>query len=128
MVRTLRFLPIVTMLVALGTSIDAQERDNKVRGDREQFAGKKEWVYNNLDEARRVAREQNLPLLVVVRCIPCEACAGFDEQVARRDARIADLMDKFVCVRIVQGNGLDLALFQYDYDMSFAAQFMNADN
>jgi hypothetical protein len=51
----------------------------------------------------------------------------FDEQVVRRDPRVADLMDKFVCVRLVQGNGMDLTLFQFDYDLTFAAFFMNAD-
>src|SRR5438046_1394054 len=36
-------------------------------------------------------------------------------------------MDKFVCVRLVQANALDLTLFQFDYDLTFAAFFMNAD-
>src|ERR1043166_4014771 len=36
-------------------------------------------------------------------------------------------MDRFVCVRLVQGNALDLSLFQFDYDLTFAAFFMNAD-
>lgn len=36
-------------------------------------------------------------------------------------------MEKFVCVRVVQGNGLDLSLFQFDYDLTFAAFLLNAD-
>src|SRR5205823_4107690 len=36
-------------------------------------------------------------------------------------------MDKFVCVRLIQANALDLGLFQFDYDLTFAAFFMNAD-
>ena len=36
-------------------------------------------------------------------------------------------MEQFVRVRIVQGNGIDLSLFQFDYDLTFAAFFMNAD-
>jgi hypothetical protein len=36
-------------------------------------------------------------------------------------------MDRFVCVRIVQANGMDLSLFQFDFDLTFAAFFMNAD-
>jgi hypothetical protein len=36
-------------------------------------------------------------------------------------------MKQFVCVRIVQANALDLALFQFDFDLTFAAFFMNAD-
>jgi hypothetical protein len=36
-------------------------------------------------------------------------------------------MDKFVCVRLVQANALDLALFQFDYDLTFAVFLLNAD-
>ncbi|HKQ38190.1 MAG TPA: Trx7/PDZ domain-containing (seleno)protein [Verrucomicrobiae bacterium] len=55
------------------------------------------------------------------------ACAGFDGQVVRHDTRIEDLLKRFVCVRLVQANDLDLTLFQFDYDLTFAAFFMNAD-
>ena len=36
-------------------------------------------------------------------------------------------MQDFVCVRVVQANAMDLSLFQFDYDMSFATHFLNAD-
>ncbi len=36
-------------------------------------------------------------------------------------------MEEFVPVRMVQGNGMDLSLFQFDYDMSFAVFFLDAD-
>lgn len=36
-------------------------------------------------------------------------------------------MDQFICLRMIQMNGVDLARFQFDYDMSFAVIFMNAD-
>jgi serine protease Do len=36
-------------------------------------------------------------------------------------------MDQFVCVRLVQANRLDLQLFQFDYDLTFAVFFLNAD-
>ena len=55
------------------------------------------------------------------------ACKGFDEQVVHQDKRIADLLTNFVLVRAVQANALDLSLFQFDYDLTFAAFFMNAD-
>jgi serine protease Do len=55
------------------------------------------------------------------------ACASFDGQVVRHDTRIEDLLKKFVCVRLVKANDLDLTLFQFDYDLTFAAFFMNAD-
>jgi serine protease Do len=40
---------------------------------------------------------------------------------------VQKLLDEFVCVRLVHANGLDLNLFQYDYDQSFAAFMMNGD-
>ena len=36
-------------------------------------------------------------------------------------------MEQFVRVRIVQGNSMDLSLFQFDYDLTFSVFFMNAD-
>jgi serine protease Do len=54
-------------------------------------------------------------------------CKAFDEQVVRRDPEIAELMDQFVSVRLVQANAMDLTLFQFDYDLTFAVFFMNAD-
>ncbi len=36
-------------------------------------------------------------------------------------------MEQFVRVRMVQGNGIDLSVFQFDYDLTFAVFFMNAD-
>jgi hypothetical protein len=36
-------------------------------------------------------------------------------------------MNQFVCVRLVKANSLDLNLFQFDHDLTFAAFFLNAD-
>lgn len=36
-------------------------------------------------------------------------------------------MDQFVCLRLIQANGLDLSLFQFDYDLTFSVFLMNAD-
>ncbi|MCB1096178.1 MAG: PDZ domain-containing protein [Verrucomicrobiae bacterium] len=36
-------------------------------------------------------------------------------------------MSKFVAVRVVQANAMDLRLFQFDYDMSFAVTFLHPD-
>ena len=47
--------------------------------------------------------------------------------MARRDPIIRDLLDEFVCVRIVQANTIDLTHFQHDFDQSFAAYLMNPD-
>jgi serine protease Do len=66
-------------------------------------------------------------LLVVFRCVPCEACAQLDQRIVERDPRIQALLNNYVCVRVVHANGMDLRLFQFDYDQSFAAFIMNGD-
>jgi len=52
-----------------------------------------------------------------------------DGQVARPDSDpdLADLLDKFVCVRVVQAWGLDLSLFQFDDGLTWSVFLMNAD-
>lgn len=103
------------------------DRDTKVRNDKAEVTEAGFWIYDDLEKGLALAKQSRKPLLVVIRCIPCEACEGFDARVVDRDPAINQLLDKFVCVRIVKGNGLDLGLFQYDYDLSFAAFFMNSD-
>jgi serine protease Do len=51
----------------------------------------------------------------------------FDEQVVRLDPKVRPLLDQFVCVRMIQANGIDLSLFQFDYDLTFSAFFLNSD-
>src|SRR5207248_1879560 len=43
------------------------------------------------------------------------------------DRVLRPLLDRFVRVRVVSTNGLDLSLFQFDTDQSFATFFLNAD-
>ena len=50
-----------------------------------------------------------------------------DEQVVRQDKEIEKLEQQFVCVRLVQMKGVDLRLFQFDYDQTWAVSFLNAD-
>lgn len=123
-------LLIALGLLSLGLRTDrllAQDRDTKVKNDRKAFQESKDWIYNNVAEGIRVARETHKPLMVVYRCIPCEACQKFDDDVARRDPIIRDLLDEFICVRIVQANTMDLSHFQFDFDLSFAVFFVDPD-
>ncbi len=105
----------------------AADRETKVRGDKQKVEGDGFWIYNDLPRGVALAKESNKPLLVVFRCVPCEACAQLDEQVVERDPGVRELLDKFVPVRIVHANGMDLSQFQFDYDQSWAAFFLNAD-
>ena len=116
------------LLLLAPATTHAQDRATKVRTDREQLAQSDIWTYNDLDRGIADAKKTNKPLLVVLRCIPCEACSKFDKKLTlERNNEVHDLLDKFVCVRIVQANNLDLSLFQFDYDQSFHAIFMNPD-
>ena len=123
----MRTIVLMTCLLIATGRASAQDRDTKVRKDRDAFAGSTDWIYNNLDEGVRAAKASGKPLFVVFRCIPCEACQEFDDDVARRDPIIRDLLDRVVCVRIVQANAIDLTRFQHDFDQSFAAYLMNPD-
>lgn len=103
------------------------EREAKVRGDKARFEDDESWVYNDWSKAVAEGRRSGKPLLVIVRCVPCEACSKFDDELVRRVDEVRDLMDRFICVRIVTTNGLDLDQFQFDYDQSFHAFLMHAD-
>ncbi len=87
-----------------------------------------EWFYDDIHGALSQARKSSKPLLVVLRCVPTWLYREIDKQVARREGPgVTDLLDKFVCVRIVQAYGLDLNVFQFDTDLPWAVFFMNAD-
>lgn len=119
---------VISLSLMAATTADAQnKREQQVRDDLARITGQDFWIYNDVEAGFAEAKETGKPVLVTFRCIPCEACAQLDEDVAERDPRIRDLLDKFVCVRVVTANGLDLSLFQYDYDQSWAAFILNAD-
>jgi hypothetical protein len=85
------------------------------------------WIYDDLPKAKAQARATGKPMLVVMRCVPCPPGKTLDKAVNQPEGELKALEDQFVCVRIVQTNGIDLKLFQYDFDNSWAALFMNAD-
>ncbi|QDU29623.1 Periplasmic serine endoprotease DegP precursor [Anatilimnocola aggregata] len=85
------------------------------------------WIYDDLPLAKAEAKATGKPLLVVLRCVPCPPGRTLDQQVMQPDAELEKLEKQFVCVRVIQTNGLDLKTFQYDYDMSWSAMFLNAD-
>lgn len=113
--------------VLLASATVAQDRDTLVRADRDRYGSGDAWIYNDLDRAMTEAKTAKKPILVVFRCIPCEACKQFDEDVARRDPVVREIMDRFVRVRIVQMNRVDLSRFRFDFDQSFAVVFLYPD-
>ncbi|MDA1053444.1 MAG: Trx7/PDZ domain-containing (seleno)protein [Planctomycetota bacterium] len=123
----IRMLSMLLILVGIVLEVTAQTREEKVREDRRKVEAEGFWIYNNLPLAFDTAKKHGKPILVVLRCIPCEECVKLDDELVERDPVIRPLLDKFVCVRVVSTNGLDLSLFQFDTDQSFAVFFLNAD-
>ena len=125
MVRTI----LCTLFAVLTAANPAAEknREEKVREDRRKVTAEGFWIYNDLTAGFAEAKKNGKPLLVALRCIPCEACVKLDDELVDRDLRVRPLLDRFVCVRLVSTNGLDLSLFQFDYDQSFAVFLLNAD-
>ncbi len=77
--------------------------------------------------ARAEAKRTGKPLMVVFRCEPCGEHGAFDEQVTRLNPEIAAAADKFVRVRLTRITGVDLRLFEFDYDTAWFTFLMNAD-
>ncbi len=126
----MRTLTLLLLTILLGTPVHAQQkktRDQKVREDREKVTTAGHWIYNDLETGFRNARQTGKPLLVVLRCIPCEECVKLDDDLVDNDPVLKPLLEQFVCVRVVSTNGLDLSLFQFDTDQSFAVFMLNAD-
>jgi hypothetical protein len=109
------------------SAAQAQTRDQKVRADKAKVEAAGFWIYNDLPKAIAEAKQSGKPIVVVLRCIPCEECVKLDDDLVDQDERLQALLEKFVRVRIVSTNGLDLSLFQFDTDQSFAVFLINAD-
>ncbi len=105
----------------------AQTREQKVKDDKTKNEASGFWHYNNFSKGVEDAKNNKKPMMVVLRCLPCEECVKLDDELMEKDTVIKSLLEKFVRVRIVGTNGLDLSLFQFDYDQSFAIMFLNAD-
>jgi hypothetical protein len=116
-------------LIAIGVSSQAEtvkDREAAVRKDRETMVEASRWVYNDVSTGFAKAKETGKPLLVVLRCVPCMACMGIDTSVLG-DASLNPLLDQFVCARVINANDLDLARFQFDFDLSFSTLIFEAD-
>jgi hypothetical protein len=118
----------LTLLLVVGADTGAQTpREKKVREDKAKVEADGFWIYNDLSRAFQQAKTEKKPLVVVLRCIPCEECVKLDDHLVDTDPVLRPLLEKFVRVRVVSTNNLDLSLFQFDYDQSFAVFFLNAD-
>ncbi len=124
---TARSLGCASLVVLCGTLCLAddglRERLKDANGARTDV-----WVYNDIRQAMDAAKQQAKPIFVTFRCVPCKDCAAFDADVANGNERVRALaQEKFVSVRQVEMKGVDLSLFQFDYDLNWAGMFINAD-
>ncbi|MBL8890542.1 MAG: thioredoxin family protein [Planctomycetaceae bacterium] len=113
--------------LAVSTNLWAQTREEKIRGDKQKVEAEGFWIYNDLATAFAEGKRTGKPILVVLRCIPCEECVKLDDDLLDQDESVRPLLEQFVCVRQVSTNGLDLSLFQFDTDQSWAMFLLNAD-
>ena len=123
-----RFLSTALALaIPLGPVAAQNPREKKVRDDRVKVEADGFWIYNDYPKAVAEAKRTGKPLVVALRCIPCEECVKLDDSLVDTDPVLRPLLEKFVRVRVVSTNGLDLSLFQFDTDQSFAVFLLNAD-
>ncbi len=122
---------IILMMLFLGGLLEnrlaAQTREEKVRNDKQKVEAAGYWIYNDVPRAFAEAKQTGKPIVAVLRCLPCVECVKLDDDLIDADARVKPLLEQFVRVRIVSTNGLDLSLFQFDTDQSFAVFLLNAD-
>src|SRR5688572_29027911 len=114
----------ICMSVAFAETV--KDREGAVRNDKATMERNARWIYNDVQKGFMEAKWKGKPLLVVLRCVPCLSCAGIDASVLQ-EPELAPLLDKFVCVRVINANALDLSLFQFDYDLSFSTLLFNGD-
>jgi len=135
MTTALRFvrLPFMKILLfALAVFVSClradtvKDREGAVRGDKAAMEKDARWIYNDWERGFELGKKLNKPVLIVLRCVPCLACAGIDASVLNEPA-LEPLLDQFVRVRLINANAIDLARFQFDYDLSFSALMFNPD-
>lgn len=85
----------------------------------------------DLPAALRMAKQENRPVFVTMRCLPCKACSDFDKAVLEGGADLDPLFRQFVTVRLTSVKDVDLRLlpmegFQ-DMDVSWWGWLLSPD-
>lgn len=92
--------------------------------------GKVEWL-NVTQKALEIARRENRPVLVTLRCLPCKQCADFDRDVLDGGDVLTPLLKRFVCVRLTNAEHIDTRIFPaegyQDFDLSWWAYFLSPE-
>lgn len=124
----MKFSPIfVALLVALFSSPAAAAPWKEIlgppRGTVPAAAGFTVTWRTNLARAMTEAREQNRPLFVTFRCLPCKQCADFDKAVLEGGPDLDPILTQFVTVRLTDAAEIDFRIFPVegfqDLDLSW---------
>jgi len=119
-------LNLALILACLTTNAETvKDRAGAVRDDKAKLENDPRWIYNDFEKGFEEGKRTGKPVLVVLRCVPCLACAGIDAKVLLEDEILTPLLDQFVCVRVINANALDLSKFQFDFNLSFSTLIFN---
>ena len=88
------------------------------------FAQNRGGWYSDYSVAKAEAKKSGKPIFLTIRCEPCEDMRKFDERVVRL---VPEIAEKFIPVRLTRITGIDLNVFEFDYDLTWAGFFLNAD-
>ena len=81
--------------------------------------------------ALKEAKENNRPLFVTMRCLPCKQCSAFDKEVLEGGPQLNPLLARFVTVRLTNAADIDLRMFPVegfqDLDMSWWGWFLSPE-
>jgi hypothetical protein len=77
------------------------------------------------------ARQQNRPLFVTFRCLPCKQCSAFDKEVLEGGTDLDPLLNQFITVRLTDAAAIDLRVFPMegfaDLDLSWWGWFLSPE-
>ena len=91
---------------------------------------KVEWL-TRFDPAFKQAQEENRPLFVTFRCLPCKQCAEFDQDVLDGGTDLDPLLKQFVTLRLTNAEHIVLNIFPLegyqDLDLSWWGYFLSPE-
>ena len=126
MIRTATVLALLLAGPALAAAQNPREK--KVRDDKVKVEA--DGLLDLQRPAQGVRRGEEGPASRSSSCCAASRARSASSSTttwSTRTRALRPLLEKFVRVRVVSTNGLDLSLFQFDYDQSFAVFFLNAD-
>jgi len=83
----------------------------------------------DLNAALILAKAEDKPVFVTLRCLPCKQCAVFDKDVLEGGADLDPLLKQFVTVRLIDAKPTDLRILPMatyqDLDLSWWGYFLS---